>query len=411
MAATGELPVRGRRGFSPFQQNSGIAVKITRAAASISGTAAPKLTHFLPVTAPPLTEINAAAVLHMHAYMPNLEDVIMALVVGTSGDDTLIGTPEDDVLRGFDGNDILEGLDGWDEYHGGAGNDLITVAIEPVTAKGIEIYDGGNGYDTVACEVLSLKYFGDLTRAVFTGIEQLDFTGFVGLNIGQVASFQSISAAVAYFTDGGLLDMTGKTYAIASLGLGNVAGNRLVLTGQTALPEYAVTCGDFDDVVLGPDSASLLLGLKGNDVLRGGMAGDEISGGLGEDRIDGGGGGDVIEGGGGKDRLIGGNGADAFTYGLLTESRPGTLRSDVITDFESGTDLIDLAVLGQKGTVLFVQDVLGDPFSGVAGEIRISYNISGTRTVVALDADGDAAADFAICLNGIHALSSTDFIL
>ena len=335
----------------------------------------------------------------------------MAVITGTTGNDELVGTPGDDVLRGLAGNDTLEGLDGFDDYRGGPGDDTFNISLPGETAKGIEIYDGGTGYDTIDCTISTLSGFADFALAVFDDIEAFNVAGSAWMRFDQVQSLQSISATIISLYGFGQLNFTAKTYAVFSIGIGYDGPSRLVLTGQTALPDYIVTCHGFDDVVFGPDSASLIMGFEGSDILRGGLGGDQIEGGRGGDRLSGGGGDDILIGGRGTDALAGGMGADRFRFESLADSWPGSAR-DFIVDFEPGADLIDLSgVAASIKTTLFLQATPGEPFSGTAGEIRTYENIGGTRTLIALDADGDGAADFSISLDGLHALTEADFIL
>lgn len=76
-------------------------------------------------------------------------------------------------------------------------------------------------------------------------------------------------------------------------------------------------------------------GGSGNDTLFGFSGHDELDGGAGNDVIFGGGHADVITGGAGTDILSGGRGADTFIFERGSQS-------DVILDFHSGVDRIDL---------------------------------------------------------------------
>jgi serralysin len=80
--------------------------------------------------------------------------------------------------------------------------------------------------------------------------------------------------------------------------------------------------------------------LGGDDYLVGGTQSDRIFGDAGSDTLSGGAGNDQIAGGTGIDFLSGGDGADLFQYFSFAESTVSS--SDVITDFQSGIDKIDL---------------------------------------------------------------------
>lgn len=97
--------------------------------------------------------------------------------------------------------------------------------------------------------------------------------------------------------------------------------------------------GTGDDTLEGGDRVDLLIGGQGDDTMYGGDSGDLIRGDDGDDTIYGGEGRDLIIGGEGDDTLTGGEGADIFYYN-------GAAGDDTITDFEIGTDTIDLSRSG-----------------------------------------------------------------
>ncbi|MCL6701512.1 M10 family metallopeptidase C-terminal domain-containing protein [Pseudomonas sp. T1.Ur] len=90
-----------------------------------------------------------------------------------------------------------------------------------------------------------------------------------------------------------------------------------------------------------------------------------------DDAILGGAGNDLLDGQQGRDLLTGGAGADTFRYETVTDSyrTTATAHSDRITDFDPGSDTLDLSSLGFLG--------LGD---GHDGTLAIRVNESGTRT-------------------------------
>jgi Ca2+-binding RTX toxin-like protein len=138
----------------------------------------------------------------------------------------------------------------------------------------------------------------------------------------------------------------------------------------------------------------------GNDSLFGNDAANRLSAGAGTDRVDGGAGGDTLIGGGGADTLTGGAGSDVFLYQALGDSGLG-LGRDVITDFEKGSDLIDLSALDAS------RYIGNSSFSGRAGEVRFAAFDGGT--IVELDVNGDRLADFQIELDSLVELGFADF--
>jgi serralysin len=145
---------------------------------------------------------------------------------------------------------------------------------------------------------------------------------------------------------------------------------------------------------------------------------DTLTGDAGANALSGGGGNDRLTGGLGHDTLTGGAGNDVFDFNALNESAVGAGNRDVITDFQSGLDDIDLAGIdadaGRAGDQGF-RFVGTRGFSGKAGELHYqTFDQAGTAndiTVVSGDTNGDGVADFEIEIVGIVQLSSGDFIL
>ena len=142
-------------------------------------------------------------------------------------------------------------------------------------------------------------------------------------------------------------------------------------------------------------------GGSGNDTLIGNDAANLLSGGDGNDRIDGGVGNDTLIGGRGADTLTGGAGADIFQYLSLQDSGVG-LGRDVITDFEQGSDKIDLSALAPS------RYIGTNGFSGRAGEVRYAAFDGGT--IIELDVNGDRISDLQIELDNGVALAFGDFL-
>lgn len=75
----------------------------------------------------------------------------------------------------------------------------------------------------------------------------------------------------------------------------------------------------------------------GADTVSGGNGNDIISGGWGRDTINGGAGNDTIDGGPGQDTMTGGAGRDVFIF-----KKEGQIKDDIITDFETGVDQLNI---------------------------------------------------------------------
>lgn len=103
------------------------------------------------------------------------------------------------------------------------------------------------------------------------------------------------------------------------------------------------------------DAQALAISTDGDDQLIGTRNAEEISGGLGNDTIIGGYGSDTLIGDDGNDTLwgynewgvpdvlVGGAGSDTFVFNHPGESLNADGQRDVIADFETGVDKIDLS--------------------------------------------------------------------
>jgi len=142
--------------------------------------------------------------------------------------------------------------------------------------------------------------------------------------------------------------------------------------------------GAGNDTLIGlPNENDQLYGLTGNDVLVGNDRDDYLDGGDGDD---------VLTGGAGADALFGGAGADRFVY--LSAADSGLNRAyDMLADFETGIDTIDLRALsvssvsirresGTNSSFVFVQLTSGELLTILAagqaitaGDLLLSQNV------------------------------------
>jgi Ca2+-binding RTX toxin-like protein len=98
-----------------------------------------------------------------------------------------------------------------------------------------------------------------------------------------------------------------------------------------------VNGGDGNDILFGLGAAAVLDGGAGNDILYGTAGNDILTGGSGND---------TLIGGLGNDQLTGGSGADVFSFlggnAAAVSDRLISLGADTISDFESGSDKIQI---------------------------------------------------------------------
>lgn len=178
-------------------------------------------------------------------------DIQNAVVMATSGDDTLIGYMGQDVLSGGAGNDTLEG---------GAGDDLLDGGI------GADTMIGGTGNDT---------YVRNNTNDVI--VEQAN------------EGTDTVESSISYIL-GAAIENTRLT-----------GGNAANATGN-----------DLNNLLEGNQGANLLNGKAGDDTLYGGAGDDQLLGDAGNDSLSGGDGADRLDGGIGADNMIGGTGNDTY---------------------------------------------------------------------------------------------------
>jgi len=347
------------------------------------------------------------------------------LMFGSSGTDSLRAGAGDDTLQGAGGSDSLNGGSGADTMLGGAGNDTYIVdnagdrVFETTTAA--SSIDAG-GTDTV----LSSVTFNLNANSGVRFVERLTLTGSGNINGTGNALNNVIKGNVGNNRlDGGtgrdsmfggagndtyIVDNVGDrvfetTTAASSINAGgtdtvlssvtfNLNANagvrfveKLTLTGSGNING---TGNALANTITGNDANNTITGFDGNDILQGGAGDDTINGGLG------------------RDRMTGGTGADVFVFRSIGESGTTTATRDVITDFGSGVDVIDLQAIDADSTrtnnqaFSFIGDVA---FTGRAGELRFA------NSILSADVNGDKRADFQVQFSGVGGLTETEMIL
>ena len=236
---------------------------------------------------------------------------------------------------------------------------------------------GGAGIDTADYSTGS----DGVTANLVTGIS------------GSTVSIPGVGSGTDSLTD--IENLTGSLFNDSLIG--NTGNNLLIgLAG--------------DDTLSGDDGFDTLDGGDGNDNLTGGLRADILNGGLGDDQLAGGQGMDTLDGGDGNDTLRGALGTDVLTGGLgadhfvFASVLDGLLNIDTLTDFQSGTDVIELSA-----------SVFG-AFSGQVGNtIGLNANLiySAGTGALAYDADGagvNPALTFAVLGTSSHpATLGSDF--
>jgi Ca2+-binding RTX toxin-like protein len=300
------------------------------------------------------------------------------LLKGGLGNDTLNGDEDVDQLLGEGGDDTLNGGAGADRLDGGVGLDTLD------GGDGADILEGGADADTLLGQAGADQLFGG------DGDDQLD---------GGADNDTLNGGTGADAMTGGTGD---DTYIVDDLGDSTVEGSgegtdtvraslnwtladhieRLTLDGADPLEGRG---NGLANLITGNGGHNTLYGLAGNDTLKGGL------------------GADVLVGGTGNDILVGGDGADVFV--VLQESislsgAPGqVLDVDSVSDFSVlQGDTIDLSLIDAIAGGADDAFSIVSAFTGTAGQMTLSF--SGGVTLLALDVDGDAKADYRMSING-----------
>jgi Ca2+-binding RTX toxin-like protein len=189
-------------------------------------------------------------------------------------------------------------------------------------------------------------------------------------------------------------------YAAHTIGHSGAAVTVADATGTATLTNIQIL--EFSD-------RQMVLGSAG-ETLTARAGGDTLVGGPGADHLIGGAGNDTLIGGAGKDTLTGGGGHDTFVFTALSNTTVAA--PDVITDFVSGQDRIDLSAIDANTAVAGIQLFHLGATAGHAGDITLHYDATDNRTVVSLFVNADATPDAVIWLAGNHtSMTAADFIL
>ncbi|MCC1494163.1 calcium-binding protein [Cognatishimia sp. F0-27] len=260
------------------------------------------------------------------------------LIEGSAGNDDLAGAAGNDTLVGGLGNDSLIGGIGFDDLRGDAGDDRLS------GQNGFDLLDGGAGND------LLQGNFGNDSLEGGQGNDTLE--GGLG--------FDSLRGG---FGDDSLQARDGFDTLIGGAGDDTLEGNN----GNDSLEG-----GTGQDILEGGLGFDTLGGGLGNDTLRGANGFDLLMGGVGDDLLQGGAGYDTLMGGLGEDSLRGGLGADTFVF---------TGGADLVTDFQTGIDAIEIAadLLAEGDPV--VSDLVGYASTAANGALLLDFGTGISLTI------------------------------
>ncbi len=327
---------------------------------------------------------------------------------GGGGNDTLFGGTGNDVMNGGEGDDlfIVAGIEGQaDTISGGAGINTLRVEAAggaPTLTRttlfsDITVFEGSGQAvrGTSAADVLDFSVF-----ATVTGVSAIEGLGgrdlIVGTSGNDVIDGGSGNDTLIGGEGDDLFVVRGVEAQADTIegGAGvntvrvDAAAGALTLTNTTLMSEVSVFDGS-GQIVRGTTGSNVLdfsvFGtVTGVAAIEGLGGSDRVIGTSGNDVIDGGSGRDTLNGGGGDDTMTGGTDADTFLFraGIATgdtlildfdaagndiirfegysfgAADPSTLstqaRRDAVrnaTTFADGDALIDLAALGDAGTI------------------------------------------------------------
>ncbi|NGN96636.1 type I secretion C-terminal target domain-containing protein, partial [Grimontia sp. S25] len=142
---------------------------------------------------------------------------------------------------------------------------------------------------------------------------------------------------------------------------------------------------DGDDLLSGLGDDDIMLGLAGNDTLNGAAGKDALDGGIGDD---------ILIGGKGDDILFGGAGNDTFAYMSGDQGTSSSPAQDLIADFDTALDRLDLADLLQGESETNIGDYLS-VFDDANGEAVINIASTGADTDQTITLDNISVTDLA----------------
>jgi Ca2+-binding RTX toxin-like protein len=334
---------------------------------------------------------------------------------GGAGDDTLTGNQADNRLRGGGGADTLSGGGGADTFAYDQASDSTPQAPDVLAdfTTGTDKIDVSGMLRKAGIKALK---FGALTGRPGDAVLTFDHAsgeGSLAIDLSGNGKADFLLKSKGQINPGDVLGHGGKpddpkpkpSHVNTTYGFNSTSGQAdSTLTSSEDKPRFKVKDeGGIDTldfsgfaqnqiIDLHAGSFSDVGGMKGNVSIDSSTTLENAVGGTGNDLLIGNQVGNRLKGGGGADKLWGGGGADIFVYDKVSDS---TLDSpDVLMDFESGRDKIDVSgVLREAGvkTLDFV-----NTFSGRAGQAVLSFDSEIGVGSLAIDLTGDGKADLLV---------------
>ena len=292
--------------------------------------------------------------------------------------DTIQGDYLDEILVGGSGAETLDGGAGDDILIGGNGATGGLTQRISITADG-EGNSSNNNFLQFAYLIGSLGVYvesisidlraGTDTNASFDDDWGPDYSNLSGLNPGDITStvlsgsgdsVMTINFANNSFTNGGSFDLN-----IDIDNLSGDDGDDFGEAGVTATVTFSN--GEVHNLVFEQvdGNTSIAQTLVADDVLIGGE------------------GNDILQGGGGNDLLTGGDGDDIFLWKAGDDGTDITPAMDIVTDFNAGDDVLDIADLLQgEESSIDLTEYMNVTESGSNVVIEVTPSGSGNHTQV-----------------------------
>ncbi|NTW11170.1 MAG: calcium-binding protein, partial [Chlorobiaceae bacterium] len=318
---------------------------------------------------------------------------------GGEGDDTMRGGKGDDTYYVDSAGDVVE--EDWLRFRS-SGNDTVRSSVDWTLGTGLENLElTGEGDIFGKGNALNNRIAGNGGDNLLEGLAGNDtIDGGAGSDTmkgGLGNDLYMVDNAGDVITEASRAG-TDTVQSFVSWVLGDNVEN-LELEGSDALAGNGNGLGN---LITGNSGDNLIYGLGGNDILLGEFGSDSLYGGDGND--------DLL-GGLGADILVGGSGQDIFRYTAADQSGITEETMDVILDFVSRQDKIDLSGIdansGRAGEQAFSRIILGSSSAFTsAGQLRFDS----AEGILYGNTDGDAQAEFAIHLQGVSSLRATDVV-
>lgn len=329
-------------------------------------------------------------------------DQFRAVILGTSGADTITANATPDYINAGMGNDIVNGGTSNDFLVGGAGDDILTGGDNSIL-DGDDSFIGGGGNDTIFggfgndIAIVNSSTDGADTVNLGTGADVVNVGGAAGqirlsFTSAEVGNSNANDAGTLLNQDGGLAvrfqredgsdGLTGPVSRFDDEGITFVAGAGLTFDIRD-LVSGAARGNQFRTVTLGTSLGDTFLGTAEADYINAGMGDDTVSGGLGNDFLVGGAGIDTLNGDDGDDSFIGGGGGDFIFGGVGNDTANGGDGADRL-DGGVGND----SLLGEAGDDVLIGGLGNDSLNGGDGLDTADFSAATGVVNVALTSTG-----------------------